>query len=173
MSGASVRVARENEIEEIRSILAAAYGQYESAFPQENWIRYQEDILDIESRAEISTLLVAERDRAIVGCVSYYPPGAETSYPSETYSEQWPPDHAAIRLLAVDPTARHGGIGRVLTDACIERARADGAVAVGLHTTQEMAVARAMYERMGFERTPRYDFQPSPVIFVEAYALKL
>lgn len=169
----SVRAARPAETEAVRAVLAAAYGQYEGAFPTENWVRYLEDILDIESRAEISELLVAERDGEIVGCVSYYPPGAETSYPSESYSEHWPSDFAAIRLLGVDPAARGGGIGRVLTIECIERARNDSATAVGLHTTKEMAVARAMYERMGFQRAPRYDFRPSPQIFVEAYSLTL
>ena len=35
-----------------------------------------------------------------------------------------------------------------------------GAPVLGLHTTAPMKVARAMYERMGFERAPRYDFRP-------------
>lgn len=171
--GIVVREAEPGETRAIRGILGAAYGQYEAAFPPENWGPYLEDILSIESRADISTLLVAEREGSIGGCVSYYPPGAQTSYPSETYSEHWPSDWAAIRLLAVSPSARGSGIGRVLTEACIERARADKAAAVGLHTTKEMAVARAMYERMGFVRTPRYDFRPGPTILVEAYGLSL
>lgn len=173
MSPDAVRTARADETERLRELLAAAYDQYADAFPHENWVRYRADILDVESRAGISETLVVEHDGAVVGCVSYYPPGAETSYPSESYSEHWPPEWAAIRLLAVDPAARGAGIGRTLTDACIARARQDGAPFVGLHTTKEMAVARAMYERMGFERAPRYDFQPGPQIYVEAYELKL
>ena len=167
----SIRVADDSEIERARDILRAAYAQYESEIPPENWQLYSADILDLEARAAASELLVAELDGAIVSCVSYYPPGAEVAYPSQTFSETWPGDWAAFRLLAVDPSAQGKGVGRAVTEACIERARAAGAPALGLHTTEPMSVARAMYERMGFERVPRYDFQPAPEVLVEAYRL--
>ncbi|MDQ3956778.1 MAG: GNAT family N-acetyltransferase [Actinomycetota bacterium] len=154
-------------------MLAAAYAEYERSFPAENWRPYIADILDIEGRSSASELLVADRGGAIAGCVSYYPPGAEMSYPSDTFSVHWPPAWAGFRLLAVHPDVRGSGVGRVLTEACIERARAQGAPAVGLHTTEQMKVARAMYERMGFERAPEYDFRPAPAILVEAYELRL
>jgi ribosomal protein S18 acetylase RimI-like enzyme len=165
----SIRPARDAEVEPARAVLSAAYGQYESAFPAENWAPYLADVLDIEKRAAVSELLVFERDGRVVGCVSYYPPGSRMSYPSEDFSTPWPADWAAIRLLAVDPVARKGGVGRALTEACVERASAVGAPAIGLHTTKEMDIARAMYERMGFERAPEYDFRPGPAILVEAY----
>ena len=157
----------------MRSLLAAAYGEYEDAIPPENWRRYLADIVDIEGRSKISELLVAERAGAIVGCVSYYPPGGEVSYPSESFSEPWPRDWSAIRLLAVDPAARGAGVGRLLTDVCIARSREQGAAGVGLHTTAFMKVAQALYERMGFTRSPAYDFRPAPTILVEAYGLVL
>jgi ribosomal protein S18 acetylase RimI-like enzyme len=37
-----------------------------------------------------------------------------------------------------------------LSEACIERARRDGAKVVGLHTSPVMTVALAMYLRLGF-----------------------
>ena len=169
----SIRLARDSEVERAREILRAAYAQYESEIPPENWQRYSADILDLEGRAAASELIVAELDGTLVSCVSYYPPGAKVAYPSPTFSETWPSEWAAFRLLAVDRSARGSGIGRAMTEACIERARSAGAPAVGLHTTEPMSVARAMYERMGFERVPRYDFQPSPAVLVEAYRLSL
>ena len=172
MSEVSVRLARSDEVEKARVILGAAYGEYEGSFPAENWAPYLKDILDLEGRADASELLVAELDGEIVGCVSYFPPGAKTSYPSDSFSEQWPSDWAAFRLLAVDPWARGSGVGRRVTEVCIEMARERNAPALGLHTTVPMAVARAMYERMGFERAPRFDFQAGTVL-VEAYSLAL
>lgn len=169
----TVRVATESDFERARSVLATSYSEYEKAFPPENWDRYLADIIDLEGRSAASDLIVAERDGRVVGCVSYFPPGAKASYPSDSFSEHWPPDWAAFRLLAVDPAARGAGVGRTLTDACIDRARAQGAPALGLHTTQPMAIARAMYERMGFERAPRFDFRPGPTVLVEAYRLPL
>ena len=173
MSEPDIRIAADEDIEPARAILRAAYGEYESAFPSANWTPYLADILDLEGRAGASELLVAELDGRIVGCVSYFPPGAKASYPSDSFSEHWPDDWSALRLLAVDPSARGGGVGRKLTDACIERARQQGAPTIGLHTTAPMSVARAMYERMGFERAPRFDFRPGPTVLVEAYSLKL
>ena len=172
MTEISVRLARAEEIEDARAVLRAGYSEYERSFPAENWGPYLKDILDLEGRADASELLVAELDGEIVGCVSYFPPGAKTSYPSDSFSEQWPSDWAAFRLLAVDPSARGSGVGRRVTEVCIEKARERSAPALGLHTTAPMGVARAMYERMGFERAPRYDFQAGTVL-VEAYSLAL
>ncbi|MGH2807892.1 MAG: GNAT family N-acetyltransferase [Actinomycetota bacterium] len=173
MSELSIRLGHEEDIEPAREVLRAAYVEYESAFPPENWTPYLADILDLEGRARESELLVAELDGAIVGCVSNFPPGSKASYPSDAFSEPWPDDWGAFRLLAVDPKARGYGVGRSLTIACIDRVRERGAPAIGLHTVAPMAVARAMYERMGFERAPEFDFRPGPEILVEAYRLLL
>jgi GNAT superfamily N-acetyltransferase len=171
--GLSIRLAGDSDIGPARAVLEAAYVEYAASFPASSWAPYLADILDLESRAGASELLVAELDGRIVGCVSYFPPGAKASYPTDTFSEHWPADWSAFRLLAVDPSARGGGVGRALTEACLERAREQGAPAVGLHTTEPMSVARAMYERMGFERAPHYDFRPAPTVLVEAYRLGL
>ena len=173
MSDIVVRIAGADSFEGARSVLRAAYSEYASAFPPENWTPYLHDILDLEGRSDASELVIAERDGRVVGCVSYFPPGSKASYPSDSYSERWPEEWAAIRLLAVDPAARGAGIGRRLTDACLTRARDQCASAMGLHTTAPMAIARTMYEGMGFERVPRYDFRPGPTVLVEAYWLPL
>lgn len=173
MPNVTSKIADHQELENARAVLAAAYVEYEAAFPMADWARYLADIIDLEGRSGESDLIVAELDGRIVGCVSYFPPGAKASYPSDAFAEHWPPEWAAFRLLAVDPAARGSGVGRHLTEVCIERARAADAPAVGLHTTAPMAVARAMYERMGFERAPRFDFRPSPEVLVEAYRLLL
>jgi GNAT superfamily N-acetyltransferase len=68
-------------------------------------------------------------------------------------------DAAGIRLLAVRPDRRGAGIGKALTRACIDRARALGRSAVVLHTTRAMQTAWAMYERLGFARAPALDFR--------------
>ena len=171
--GVLIRVAGDADVEPARDVLREAYGEYASAFPEANWIPYLRDILDLEGRSSASDLLVADLEGELVACVSYYAPGAPVSYPSDSFSVHWPMEWASFRLLAVDPSARGHGVGRALTEACIERARSQGALTVGLHTTAPMAVARAMYERMGFARSPRYDFRPSDDLLVEAYVLEL
>ena len=76
-------------------------------------------------------------------------------------------------MLAVDP-ARHGrGVGRALTMACIERARADGRRRMVLHTGDWMPAAKHLYELLGFERDAVIDFSPAPGIELLGYALDL
>jgi GNAT superfamily N-acetyltransferase len=81
----------------------------------------------------------------------------------------WP----ELRLLAVKTSARGRGIGKMLVNECIRRARQAGATALGLHTGNSMAVALPMYERMGFVRVPALDFDVEGGELVKAYRLDL
>jgi GNAT superfamily N-acetyltransferase len=65
---------------------------------------------------------------------------------------------AGFRLLAVDPVARGQGIGRLLTEECIKKAREKKLNQVIIHTTKAMQLAWSMYENMGFKRSEDLDF---------------
>jgi ribosomal protein S18 acetylase RimI-like enzyme len=58
-------------------------------------------------------------------------------------------------------------------DECVRRARASGASELGLHTSESLRAAIRMYERMGFERAPEFDFQPEGAELITAYRLDL
>ncbi|MBM3946668.1 MAG: GNAT family N-acetyltransferase [SAR202 cluster bacterium] len=161
-----IRNARPEELDEVAEVLKAAYQQYEPSVPAAAWEPYFEDIADVRSRLADSELIVAEREGRIVGSVTFYPP-------SDSADHGWPSGWAGIRLLAVLPDTRGLGIGRVLMEECFRRCRDLGVRTVGLHTTKIMAVARAMYERMGFVRVPGYDFHPAPGVVVMGYRLDL
>jgi ribosomal protein S18 acetylase RimI-like enzyme len=163
----AVRDARDDELDAVADVMVAAYEQYIPPGSTGEWLAYREEIRDVRSRRAHATLVVAADGARILGAVTYYPDGSREGH------TPWPREWAVIRLLAVHPDARGRGVGRLLTTECIGRARADGCVAVGLHTTEFMAVARAMYERMGFARVPELDFWPMPRIQVMAYRLGL
>jgi len=65
---------------------------------------------------------------------------------------------SGIRLLGVRSTARGAGVGKALTQACIQLARDRGHGQVILHTTQAMRIAWGLYERLGFTRSEELDF---------------
>ena len=119
------------------------------------------------SRLGVADLIVAE----VAGRLS----GAVTFYPEASHSEReiWPAGWAGVRLLAVLPDARGLGIGKALMDECLRRCRQLAVPTLGLHTTEPMDVARGMYERMGFARTPEYDFHQNPGLVIMAYRLDL
>jgi ribosomal protein S18 acetylase RimI-like enzyme len=55
-------------------------------------------------------------------------------------------------MLGVAPDARGRGIGRMIMDACEERASASGRTLITLNTTLLMRSAQRMYESMGYSR---------------------
>jgi ribosomal protein S18 acetylase RimI-like enzyme len=59
--------------------------------------------------------------------------------------------------VAVRPDRTGGGIARALMDSCADRAKADGATSLYLHTTSFMTRAIRLYEGLGYRRTPAYD----------------
>jgi GNAT superfamily N-acetyltransferase len=162
-----LREARPAELDTIGETMVAAYAEFSPPDPPPQWQHYVDEIRDVRCRLADSILIVAEDGGRIVGAVTYYPDG------SKEPNGGWPSSYGVFRLLAVHPDARGHGIGRLLTEECIHRARTAGSSAIGLHTTMLMNVARAMYERMGFVRAPEFDFMPMPNFLVMGYRLAL
>ncbi len=170
----TIRDARAEDLDAVSALLIDAYAQFMppprelTAEERAGWDGYRRNIADVWSRVPVSSTIVAERDGKLLGSVNYYAPGQ-----ADSLDDAWPDGWASIRLLGVSPQARGLGIGRALMAECLRRARADGATTMGLHTTQLMDVARAMYLRLGFRRVPEHDFHPTPDFTVEAFQLDL
>jgi ribosomal protein S18 acetylase RimI-like enzyme len=161
-----LRNARLDELEEVAGVMVAAYRQYAPLMPSDYWEQYVRNIADVRSRLDTAELIVAEEEGRVLGAVTFYPDGSRSR-------EGWPEGYSSIRLLAAHPAARGLGLGRILTEECVRRSRLLGVRYVGLHTTGFMAVAKSMYERMGFQRVPEYDVIPIPDLVVLAYRLEL
>jgi len=170
----TIRDARGEDLDAVSALLIDAYAQFMppprelTAEERAGWDGYRRNIADVWSRVPVSSTIVAEREGKLLGSVNYYAPGQ-----ADSLDDAWPDGWASIRLLGVSPQARSLGIGRALMAECLRRARADGATTMGLHTTQLMDVARAMYLRLGFRRVPEHDFHPTPDFTVEAFQLHL
>jgi GNAT superfamily N-acetyltransferase len=125
----------------VNRVACAAWDQYASIF--EGWDRVSALVADTASLSLDAELVVAECAGLVVGVVGYVGPRR----PREAI---FPPDWAIVRMLSVLPAERGRGIGRLLTAACIERARRDRVATIGLHTTPVMRSAVDLYLRMGF-----------------------
>jgi GNAT superfamily N-acetyltransferase len=176
----TIREARADELDAVSELLGRAYAQYIpppdaplTADDRLAWENYRQDISDVRSRLADGELIVAEENGRVLGAVTFFPPARSAQYPGHSSGNDWPTEYASFRLLGVDPDARGRSIGRLLTEACIERARELGASVLALHTTELMDVARELYKRMGWVRAPDYDFYPMPDFCVEAYTLDL
>jgi GNAT superfamily N-acetyltransferase len=147
-----IRLAEPADLDAVSAVNRASYAEYGAHMPPERIARYLDNAGDVWSRQDVAELLVAVLDGEVVGSLTYYPPGPSSE--GQGWSSEW----AGLRLLAVTPGARGLGIGRKLMEFAIERARAAGAPAIALHTTEIMEIARSMYERMGFVRVPEHDW---------------
>jgi GNAT superfamily N-acetyltransferase len=161
-----IRDARAEDQAAIRDVTLLAYQEYAAVMMQSGWERYRQNILATLADAKLAEQIVAEQDGALVGTVLLFPAHRPLEAPDGTsFTLTWP----EIRLLAVAPAARGRGVGAALMNECLRRSRRSGAEAVTLHTTDMMAVAMSMYERMGFVRAPELDFEPAPGFTIKGF----
>lgn len=66
---------------------------------------------------------------------------------------------AELQLLAVDPAARHRGVGEALVRECIRRARGHRATRLVLFSQPTQTAAHRVYQRAGFRRLLARDFE--------------
>jgi ribosomal protein S18 acetylase RimI-like enzyme len=157
----SVRRARPDDHEAAAELTAQVYRSAGYSTEQ-----YEPALRDIGSRAATATVLVAEVDGHMAGTVTVASRGGE-------WAEQAVAGEAVIRMLVVDPAARGAGLGEALVRACLEEARADGCSLVRLSSQEAMTDAHRLYERLGFLRTPGFDWSPEPGVELRTYALPL
>ncbi|MCB1152035.1 GNAT family N-acetyltransferase, partial [bacterium] len=77
-----------------------------------------------------------------------------------------------MHLLAVEKSLRGGGTGTALVAETIRRAQDRGDRRLHLYTQPSMSAAKAVYERAGFLREARRDFEMAGKPF-EVYSLSL
>lgn len=128
---------------------------------------YAAELADVARRAREAEVLVALADGELVGCATYVPDR------SSPWAELLEGDEAGLRMVAVLPSVQRRGVGRVLVEACVARARSGARSAVLLHTTPWMVAAHRLYECAGFARFPERDWTPEPDVPLLAYRLKL
>jgi ribosomal protein S18 acetylase RimI-like enzyme len=151
-----IREATSEEHAEAGRVTADAYREFVRP-GDEDWERYLLRIADVADRADRTTILVAVEDGLLLGSLTLE---LDARVRDEGGEEQRPldPEEAHIRMLGVDPAARARGLARALMAESEARARAAGKTFMTLRTTQRMKAAQAMYERLGYERTPNIVF---------------
>lgn len=128
---------------------------------------YAAELADVAGRAQVSEVLVAVDEAVVVGCVTFVP---DVHSP---LAEQLREGECQIRMMAVAPRCQGRGVGQLLLDAALDRARALGRRVVLLHSTPVMRAAHHLYQRNGFVRVPERDWSPEPGLTLIAFQLDL
>lgn len=154
----TVRNARPEEFAAIGQLMVAVYSQLEG-FPdrseQPDYYNMLADIGEITKKPHTELLVAVSLEGRIAGAVVYFSDMSSYGSGGSATEEK---NASGFRLLAVDPEKRGKGIGKLLTEACIEKARKDKNEQVIIHSTNFMQVAWKMYEKLGFKRSEDLDF---------------
>jgi len=139
-----IRLIRPDEIEVVSVLTVEAYT---SAYGEDLNEGYRRELARVADRVESQQVWVAvdTRSGGVLGTVG-------TPLPGQRLSDFAGPDDLDFRMLAVSPQARGRGVGRALVEHCTRLAKDRGALRLVLHTGDDMDLAVALYERMGFER---------------------
>ena len=153
----TVRNAMPKEFEQIGKLMVQVYSQLEG-FPtpleQPNYYNMLANIGELTQKPGTELLVAVSSDDKIAGGVVYF---NDMQYYGSGGTATKELNASGFRLLAVDPAIRGAGIGRLLTNACIQKAK-DEKHQLIIHTTMAMQTAWKMYENLGFKRSEDLDF---------------
>jgi len=154
----NVRKALPSEFSTIGSLMVDVYSHLDG-FPkpdeQPEYYKMLENIGELTKKPETELLVAVSDDDKIAGAVVFF---SDMKYYGSGGSATQEKDAAGFRLLAVDPSTRGKGIGKLLTNECIKKAREKNLKQVIIHTTKSMQTAWKMYEEIGFIRSIDLDF---------------
>jgi len=149
------REGNSQDVAGLQKLALISYGQFQNILTEENWNKLRTHITNenlFPDLLKTSKGFVCEYENEIIGMAFLVPKGN----PTEIFQEDW----SYIRMVGVHPDFGGKGIGKTLTQMCIDFAKSTEEKIVALHTSEYMNAARHIYESLGFkqikELEPRY-----------------
>ncbi|MCC7453980.1 MAG: GNAT family N-acetyltransferase [Crocinitomix sp.] len=135
-----------SELNEIKQLAMAAWGKFQSQLTPENWNKLigglEDDRTYIDLFNSADCVVCTTDENQLIGMAFLVSSG----HPTEIYLSEW----SYIRFVSVHPSYARKGIGRKLTEICINRAKANQEKHIALHTSELMRNAIHIYESLGF-----------------------
>jgi ribosomal protein S18 acetylase RimI-like enzyme len=145
--GIKYREGNINDLNSFKNLAVKSWGQFQGKLKSDNWEKLYNSLNNDNTYIELldkSRCFVCTTDKEeIIGMAFLVPSGN----PTEIYDKKW----CYIRFVTVDPANSGQGIGRRLTEQCIELAKEKGEKIIALHTSEIMEKARHIYESLGFK----------------------
>jgi GNAT superfamily N-acetyltransferase len=155
----TIRNAQPAEFNDIGKLMVRVYSQLEG-FPKEdeqpNYYKTLLNIGDFIHKPGTELLVAVSSEQTIVGGVLFFNNMQHYGSGGTATTEK---NAAGFRLLAVDPQVQGKGIGKLLTQACIQKTKDQQLPQLIIHSTKAMQTAWKMYEAIGFRRSADLDFK--------------
>lgn len=148
-----IRLANANEARSLARVLRKAFIQYESFYTAKAFAMTTPTPGEIEKRWKEGPVWAALQDGRLVGTVAAVAKN----------------DALYLRSMAIVPSARGQGIGKILLEEVERFAKAGGFQRMLLSTTPFLYDAIRLYEHFGFERTGDgpHDLAGTPLFTME------
>ena len=154
----TIRNARPGELTAVGKLMIEVYSNLEG-FPKESeqpeYYKVFHNIGEFTNKPDTELIVVVSPEDKIVAAVVFF---GDMQHYGSGGTATLEKNAAGFRLLAVESSARGQGLGRMLTNECIRRAKEKKLSQVIIHTTQAMQQAWKMYESIGFKRSEDLDF---------------
>ena len=154
----TIRNAKPDEFEEIGKLLVTVYSQLDG-FPKHSeqpaYYNMLSNIGELTTKPETELLVAVSPGNKILGAVVFF---SDMLYYGSGGTANKEKNAAGFRLLAVDPSSRGLGIGKLLTKECIRKTKEKNLSQLIIHSTKAMQTAWKMYENLGFKRSEDLNF---------------
>jgi ribosomal protein S18 acetylase RimI-like enzyme len=154
-----VRNAKPAEFEQVGQLMVLVYSQLEG-FPKESeqpdYYKVLAAVGKLTDQPGTELLIAVSTEGKIAGAVVYF---SDMKYYGSRGTATRETNASGFRLLAVDPSTRGQGVGKLLANECIRKAGENKNLKLIIHTTMAMQTAWKMYENLGFKRSEDLDFR--------------
>jgi GNAT superfamily N-acetyltransferase len=154
----TIRNAKPYEFEEIGKLMVKVYSLLEG-FPKESeqpdYYKMLVNVGELTKKPETELIVAVSSVSEITGGIVYF---GDMKYYGSGGTATSEKNACGFRLLAVDPLNRGQGIGKLLINECIRKAKKMNRHQVIIHTTMAMQTAWKIYENIGFKRSEDLDF---------------
>ena len=160
----TVRNAHPSEFEEIGKLMLNSYSQLEGFPNKDEQPQYYEmlaNIGNLTQKPNTELLVAVSKEGNIGGGVVYF---SDMKYYGSGGTATQEKNASGFRLLAVNSSTRGQGLGKLLSLACIKKAKALHQDNLVIHTTKSMQIAWGMYEELGFKRATDLDFSQGDLL---------
>jgi len=154
----SVRNATPKEFNKIGELMVDVYAKldgFPSKFEQPDYYKMLANIGALTEKSAVKLLIAVSSNGKIGGGLVYF---GDMKYYGSGGTATLEKNAGGFRLLAVDPAIRGKGIGKMLTQACIQIAKNEKQEQLIIHSTKAMKIAWKMYKKIGFKRSEDLDF---------------